>query len=187
MKTVIVYQSEDNVYFSKEESCSKYEACIQRLKEFVDRYIGLEFPNGNTEYKIHDKVSLLDLSKVLYDFLIEEIPNLKDDKYFNRIRLYNNGQTDVYDVEDNITAAFNIIIRYLPMLTEKYYKDCINVHYKFYFDRLHFRLKNYIDYSNGVEYGVGGMKDMYRGNLESFLEWREEELKANEAGYTTLR
>ena len=49
MKEVIVYQSEDNIYFSEKDSCEQYEKCVFKLKEIVDRYIGLAYPEGNTD------------------------------------------------------------------------------------------------------------------------------------------
>ena len=54
MKEVIVYQSEDNIYFSEKDSCEQYEKCVFKLKEIVDRYIGLAYPEGNTDFKKHD-------------------------------------------------------------------------------------------------------------------------------------
>ena len=179
MKEVIVYQSEDNIYFSEKDSCVQYEECELKLKDLVDSYIGLTFPDGNTEYKQHEVARLKEFAYALNDFLLKEMSTLKDDRYFLRGKEY----LDMNELSNGIA----IIIKFLSVLTEKYYKNCVNVYYRFYFDKLEHRLKDYIDYEEGIEYGTSGMKNMYRGRFQSYLEWREEELEANKEGYTTIR
>ena len=179
MKEVIVYQSEDNIYFSEKDSCEQYEKCVFKLKEIVDRYIGLAYPEGNTDFKKHEISRLMEFAYALNNFLLEEIPELNDDKLFGRAKKYLD--------ENELNDGIRIIIKFLSCLLEKYYKNCVNVYYKFYFYRLEHRLKDFIDFDEGVEYGTSGMSSMYRGHFQSYLEWREEELEANKEGYTTIR
>ena len=179
MKEVIVYQSEDNIYFSEKDSCVQYEKCVFKLKEIVDRYIGLCYPEGNTDFKKHEISKLIEFAYALNNFLLEEMTELNKDKLFGRAKKYLD--------ENELNDGIRIIIKFLSYLSEKYYKDCVNVYYKLYFYRLEHRLKDFIDFDEGVEYGTSGMSSMYRGHFQSYLEWREEELEANKEGYTTIR
>ena len=179
MKEVIVYQSVDNIYFSEKDSCVQYEKCVFKLKEIVDRYIGLCYPEGNTDFKKHEISKLIEFAYALNNFLLEEMPELNKDKLFGRAKKYLD--------ENELNDGIRIIIKFLSYLSEKYYKDCVNVYYKLYFYRLEHRLKDFIDFDEGVEYGTSGMSSMYRGHFQSYLEWREEELEANKEGYTTIR
>jgi hypothetical protein len=179
MKEVIMYQSEDDIYFSEKISCEEYEKCVFKLKEIVDKYIGLTYPEGNTEYKKYGISTLMEFAYALNNFLLEELPELNDDRLFTRAITYLN--------KAELNNGIRIIINFLSMLLEKYYKNCVNVYYKLYFCRLEHRLKDFIDFDEGVEYGTSGMNTMYRGRFQSYLEWREEELEANKEGYTTIR
>ena len=179
MKEVTVYQSEDNIYFTDKLSCKQYEECVGKLKDIVDKYIGLQYPNGNTEYKKHEISLLNEFAYALNNFLLEELPELNDDRLFTRAITYlNNGE---------LNNGIRKIINFLSMLLEKYYKNCVNVYYKLYFYRLEHRLKDFIDFDEGVEYGTSGMNTMYSGRFQSYLKWRKEELEANKEGYTTIR
>ena len=88
MKEVIVYQSEDNIYFSEKDSCVQYEKCVFKLKEIVDRYIGLCYPEGNTDFKKHEISRLIEFAYALNNFLLEEMPELNKDKLFGRAKKY---------------------------------------------------------------------------------------------------
>ena len=122
---------------------------------------------------------LIEFAYALNNFLLEEMPELNKDKLFGRAKKYLD--------ENELNDGIRIIIKFLSYLSEKYYKDCVNVYYKLYFYRLEHRLKDFIDFDEGVEYGTSGMSSMYRGHFQSYLEWREEELEANKEGYTTIR
>ena len=165
MKEVIVYQSEDNIYFSEKDSCVQYEKCVFKLKEIVDRYIGLCYPEGNTDFKKHEISRLIEFAYALNNFLLEEMPELNKDKLFGRAKKYLD--------ENELNDGIRIIIKFLSYLSEKYYKDCVNVYYKLYFYRLEHRLKDFIDFDEGVEYGTSGMSSMYRGHFQSYLDFRE--------------
>ena len=122
MKEVIVYQSEDNIYFSEKDSCVQYEKCVFKLKEIVDRYIGLCYPEGNTDFKKHEISKLIEFAYALNNFLLEEMPELNKDKLFGRAKKYLD--------ENELNDGIRIIIKFLSHLSEKYYKDCVNVYYK---------------------------------------------------------
>lgn len=184
MKELIVYQSVDGVIFTTQESCLAYENSIKELQDIVKKYIGLNFPDGNTEYKQHDIKLLYDFAKDLRAYILSEAEKYKDDRYFTRTT--NILDTDVIDGA-KLSSCFYTLTKFIELLSEKYYKDCLNVNYKFYYYRLKHRLNNYFDFYNGVEYGATGFKDMYRNDLDAYLAWREEELEANKTGHTTLR